>query len=88
MATDEFQPEDPNYGDNQEYLYELIGFRDEPLDPAVHDFFWDIMYNDELSYEHRVDLYDQLSVYLYETYGMNFEELWEWEDFREWYDSV
>jgi hypothetical protein len=85
--ADEFQPDD-QHGAEQEFLYELIGFNDNPTDPTMHDLFWDVMYNDELSYDQRVDIYEQLSLYLYESYGLNFEELWDWEDFREWYKNA
>ena len=87
MANDDFQPDDPQHEIDQHFLYELIGFGEDPTDPTMHDLFWDVMYNDELTYDQRVDIYEQLSVYLYESYGLDFENLWSWEDFREWYDA-
>jgi len=87
MATDEYEPDEFDRGEHQESLYELIGFNTEPSDPAVHDLFWEVMYNDELTADQREDYYEQLEVYLYDMYGLDFEDLWDWEDFREWYDA-
>ncbi len=88
MATGEYEPDEFDRGEHQESLYELIGFNTEPVDPAVHDLFWEVMYNDELTADQREDYYEQLEVYLYDMYGLDFEDLWDWEDFREWYGSV
>jgi hypothetical protein len=87
MADDEYQPDDFERDYQQESLYELIGFGTEPGDQTVHDLFWEIMYNDELTAEEREDYAEQLDVYLYDMYGLDFEDLWDWEDFREWYDA-
>lgn len=71
----------------QEFLYDLIGFTGIPGDTEVHNMFWELMYNNELSYEDRQDVYENLSDYLYDEYGLMFGELWDWEDFRAWYDN-
>lgn len=71
----------------QEYLYELIGFTASPQDYEAHNMFWDVMYNDELTLDQRAGMYESLSSYLYDNYGMDFADLWDWEDFRAWYDS-
>lgn len=89
---EDFEPED--YRETQqEYLYEIIGFHDDStlndnFDHHMHDLFWNVMYNDELTYDERLAEYQELAAYLYDTYGLDFEELWDWEDFREWYDSA
>jgi hypothetical protein len=93
MPDDDFEPDDFLHESQQEYLYEIIGFYDdsstnENFDEHMHDLFWDVMYNDELTYEERLAEYEELAAYLYENYGLDFEDLWDWEDFREWYDSV
>ena len=82
---DEFEPPD-SIDDQRDFLYELIGFKDDdPQDREVRDLFWDVMYNDELSYGQRLDIYEQLSQYLQEHYGLDFQDVWDWESFREWY---
>jgi len=94
---DEYQPDEYDRLYYQESLYELIGFDfgfspDAPIplnaDQWVHDTFGQIMYNDELRPEEREDLEEQLAVYLYDNFGIDFDDLWSWEEFREWYDSV
>lgn len=72
----------------KEFLYDLIGFNQNALDNDARTMFWDVMYNDELSVGARLDTYDRLVDYLWNEYGMDFAELWDWDDFREWYDSV
>ncbi len=76
--------------DQQEYLYELVGFHhgETPGDSYVHDTFFDLMYNDELSQQDRLDLYNELGDYLYEEYGLEFDNVWDWDDFRSWYDAA
>jgi hypothetical protein len=84
-ADDEYQPDDFDRGEHQESLYELIGFFPDTGDITAHDLFWQVMYNDELTADQREDYYEQLEVYLYDSYGLDFEDLWDWEDFRDWY---
>lgn len=80
-------PED----EQQEFLFGQIGFdyaENEMVDPELHDMFWDLMYNDELTEEDRLAVYAELSEYVWEEYGLVFAELWDWEDFRSWYDAA
>lgn len=79
-----------SHSDQQEYLYDLIGFRqdDVPGDSYVRDTFWEIMYDDNLSAQERLDRYEELSDYLYEEYGLEFYDVWDWDDFRSWYDAA
>lgn len=72
-------------GQQQEFLYELIGFKDNALDSEARDLFNDVMYNNELSMGERLDAYNELTIYLYDEYGLVFEEIWDWDAFREWY---
>ena len=48
--------------------------------------FWDLMYNDELSSQERMTIYGEFVQYLWDEYGLMFEDVWDWESFREWYD--
>lgn len=88
---DEYEP--PDYGelsreDQQDFLYDLIGFRDEAQDSEARQMFFDLMYNDDLDYADRLSTYENLSAHLWEMYGMDFEAIWDWADFREWYESA
>ena len=88
--SDPFNPPDDFLrSEHQDQLFEIIGFRNEAsLDPHTHDVFWQVMYNDELTVLERQFYYDELVAYLWNTYGLDFENLWDWEDFRAWYDTV
>jgi hypothetical protein len=89
-----FEP--PDFFDNQERLYNIIGFREDQrdtfwnpdFDPSVHQAFYDYWYNDELSRAERSLAWEDLVTLLYLDYGLDFEDLWDWDAFREWYDSV
>lgn len=56
-------------------------------DLEARRIFDDVMYNDDLSRDERADRYEDLKDYYFDEYGIDFDELWDWEDFREWYDS-
>lgn len=73
--------------DQQEILYDQIGFGAPPGDPELHDLFYDYYYNDELSLGQRLNLYDQLIDRIESLYGIDFSDVWDWEDFRVWYES-
>jgi hypothetical protein len=88
---------EPDFGDDeddegmsreeqQEYLYDVIGFLDgASYDQTAHSLFYDAMYNDDLTIEERIDKFDELQDYLYDEYDLYFADVWDWEDFREWY---
>lgn len=85
-------PDGYDYGElddqgQRDYLYETIGFADDPQDQYAHDLFWDAFYNDDLTISDRMDIMDQLADYLYDEYGIDFEAIWDWDDFRAWYDG-
>jgi hypothetical protein len=72
----------------QEFLYETIGFTEFTGDIEAHNLFWEVMYNDELTAGERAELQQELSDYLWEEYGIDFDDVWDWEDFRSWYDAA
>lgn len=72
----------------QHFLYNLIGFKTIPQDTEAHNLFWELMYNDNLNYDERQEAYQQLSDYLYDEYGLMFDDIWDWEDFRSWYENA
>lgn len=79
---DEMTPEEET-----ELLYDVIGFTDASYDQTAHSLFYDAMYNDELTIDERMQMFEDLQDYIYEEYGLIFAELWDWDDFREWYAS-
>lgn len=72
----------------QEFLYEQIGFKGLAHDPQAREYFWDIMYNDDLSGPTRLEIYDEFVRYLWNEYGIAFADIWDWEDFRSWYETA
>lgn len=71
----------------QEFLFEQLGFIGAPRDETARDLFRDLMYNDNLSESQRLDVESEFIAYLYDEYGIDFYDVWDWEDFRAWYDS-
>jgi hypothetical protein len=89
-----FEP--PDHFDDQDRMYHIIGFREDEQDSfwnpdfnqSVHDAFFDYWYNDELTIDERNAAYDFLTAMLFDEYGLDFDDLWDWDDFRAWYDSA
>jgi hypothetical protein len=50
-------------------------------DARAQELFSEAFFNDNS--QAYIDLID----YMYDTYGIDFEEAFEWEDFREWYSQ-
>lgn len=84
MAEDD---DELSYEEQQELLYDIIGFTDASYDQTAHNLFYDAMYNDDLSYDQRQQMFEDLEDYLYDEYGLYFADVWDWDDFREWYAS-
>lgn len=72
----------------RDFLYDTLGFTETASDYEAHNLFWEVMYNDELTSADREILYQQLLDHIWDEYGIDFDELWDWAAFREWYDSV
>lgn len=77
--------EEPTRENQQELLYDVIGFTDASYDQTAHNLFYDAMYNDDLTIDQRIDTFDQLQDYLYDEYDIYFADVWDWDDFRAWY---
>jgi hypothetical protein len=76
--------------EQQETLYRIIGFTGEGMyrggdDGYAHDLFYNAFYNNDISMRNRMELMDSMNDYLWQTYGLDFEAVWDWDDFREWY---
>jgi hypothetical protein len=64
--------------------FEAILFgKDDPsaFDQHAHDLMWEAIVND------NQDAYQELVDYMWDEYDIDFEDAWDWEDFREWYES-
>lgn len=82
--------EDDEYSveQQQEDLYSIIGFGEPPQDDYIHDLFYTYYYDNDIRMQDRIDLYDRLVERLNDVYGIDFDEAWDWEDFRAWYEGV
>lgn len=96
MARDDYYDDDDDesfdYGSlppiqQETFLFEQLGFTGAPRDTEARDMFRDLMYNDNLSGPDRLDIEAQFIAYIYDEYGINFYEVWDWDDFRAWYSS-
>lgn len=45
------------------------------------------MFGDDIAGDHRAMVIDMLHDYLEREYGYEFDDFYDWEAFREWYDS-
>lgn len=72
----------------QEQLYDIIGFGEPPSDQYVHDLFYMYYYENDIPINERIDLYERLVERLSDVYGIDFDETFDWEDFRMWYDGA
>ena len=59
----------------------------EAGDPIAQEMF-DVFLDPEKNKEAREQSYADLCDYLWETYGIDFPEAFDWEDFRDWYDAA
>lgn len=67
--------------DASEKVSELLYGAGYETDPRALALFEDAVFeNDQSAYQDLVD-------YMWDQYGIDFEEAFSWEDFREWYDS-
>ena len=74
--------------DQKSALYDLIGFGEPPSDPYLHQLFYTYYYEDNIPINDRIDLYDRLVERLSDVYGIDFDQTWDWEDFRAWYEGA
>lgn len=59
-------------------------FQDETLQLLYHEALFDF----DISSANRETTYDLLVDYLWDVYGIDFDEVMDWESYREWYDAV
>jgi hypothetical protein len=54
-------------------------------DPELQSLFDDAMFNPDLSPEEREEVYDMMVDYMWDAYGIDFEDTFDWEGYREYY---
>ena len=54
-------------------------------DPELQELFDDALFNPDLSDADRADAYDMLLDYMWEAYHLDFEDVFDWDGYREWY---
>ncbi len=95
MARWVFDGDSFDYGDRpdseqQQIVFESIfgEYFGHLHDDHAKQLFWDVMYNDDISRFEREDKFEELKDWYRDEYGIEFDDMWDWEDFREWYDSA
>lgn len=74
------------YSNEQNMYLDLVGGIDELRDDAtLQSLFHEAMFDRELSQEERDTVYEELLDYLYDEYGIDFEDSFDWDAYREWY---
>ena len=83
--------------------YELPGHWSEPEMQMYHDAFgeyaamaedrtlqllFDAALFEEMTPRERDDVYAALQDYLWDEYEIDFDDVFDWEDYREWYSSL
>lgn len=56
-------------------------------DPQLQEWFDTAMFNSDVSPEEREQAYQHMVEYLWDEYDIDFDQEFDWEDFREWYDT-
>lgn len=91
MSWDSGGPDVPDFMSSREldiYLSVTEGnpevFADETLQMLYHEALFDF----DISSANRETTYDLLVDYLWDNYGIDFDEVMDWESYREWYESV
>jgi len=54
-------------------------------DPELQSLFDDAMFNPDLDADERAEAYEMMIDYMWEAYGLDFEDVFDWEAYREYY---
>lgn len=88
MANDPYDTPDDWYSTELVLFDQLInGNEDIGSDYRLQDLFDDALFNgfETLTPEERSDALDELRDYLWDEYGIDFDQEFDWESWREWY---
>lgn len=88
MAFGEDETYEYSREEQQEELYGLIGFSEPPGDQYLHDLFYTYYYENDIPINDRIELYERMMERLADVYGISFDETFDWEDFRAWYEGA
>jgi hypothetical protein len=64
---------------------------DDPIianDAYLQALFDQAMFDPELPAGERESAYNAMVEYLWDEYGLDFEDVFDWEDYRDWYEST
>lgn len=57
-------------------------------DPFAEAFYHEAMWNFDLPGDTRAEFYENFTNYMEDYYGVEWEEIFDWEDWREAYDAA
>jgi hypothetical protein len=85
-----FGYETPDDWDNSENrIWDQLVSGDEWMggDPVLQELFDTSFLNPDVTTDERRDAYDELVEYMWNEYGVDFEDVFDWEDYRVYYDG-
>jgi hypothetical protein len=74
--------------DVERQLLDALIPSDREEDPYLQHLFDTAMFEENVSVEERQAAYEELNQYLWDVYGIDFEDAFDWEDYRAWYDAA
>lgn len=79
----------PEWSEEEKELFDhlLENNRDAHFDRQLEDLFDEAFFRRGVSREDRNSAYMELNEYLADEYGIDFDDVFEWENYREWYDA-
>lgn len=57
-------------------------------DPFAEGFYHEAMWNFDMAGDTRADMYENFVTYMEDMYGVEWEEIFDWDDWREAYDAA
>jgi hypothetical protein len=77
------------YGIEETLFLDLVF--DDPIianDPYLQELFDTALFDPDVQGSMREDAYQAMSQYLWDEYGIDFDDVFDWEDYRDWYDAA
>lgn len=84
---DDFEVPSDWYDSESQLWDALTHGTDAGGDAYLQELFDTAMFDPDVSREERAEAYAELNDYLWDAYGIDFEDTFDWEDYREWYDA-
>lgn len=57
-------------------------------DTNLQDWYHHIMWDPQIPGDQRMDYFDALNNYVLDVYDIDFSDVFDWDDWREWYDAA